>query len=268
MSIQIQEPAKQSVSLSEDPYALSPGSLTLKNKLGIRDALDLAECELVLSASRRAQGVPTGDYSWDHLKAIHHHLFQDVYAWAGEARTVDIKSYDGQPFTTAGDIEQAMQAIFKDLEKDSFLIGLDESEFAEKSAQYYARMNAVHPFRSGNGRAVRQFLEELANNNGLKLNWKNTSRSEWNLASKEAMAGNSGRIRTIMKSVTQQRELELAASRGMTSTERQRSAEQGIKLIVKNIKEGKGLGNQSDLSDVSDFTDDNLSDRGGGMSMD
>ncbi|WP_374942013.1 hypothetical protein [Sphingomonas sp.] len=67
-----------------------PGCETLRNKLGINDAerLDYHEREIV--AQRARQGCPTGDFDLNHLQAIHHHLFQDIYEWAGQLRTVDI----------------------------------------------------------------------------------------------------------------------------------------------------------------------------------
>jgi len=73
----------------DDPY-LYLGSTALRNLRGITDAdrLDYVERELV--AQRIAEGAPTGGFDLAHLRAIHRHFFQDLYAWAGEVRTVEI----------------------------------------------------------------------------------------------------------------------------------------------------------------------------------
>ena len=72
-----------------DPY-LHPDRPVLRNKLGIFDArrLDLVERQLV--TQRIAEGVHAGVFDLAHLRAIHHHLFQDIYDWAGEVRTVEL----------------------------------------------------------------------------------------------------------------------------------------------------------------------------------
>ena len=73
----------------EDPYVY-PGTDILKNKLNIKDADELQDVEKKLVAIRSKQGFPPGRFDYAHLKAIHKHLFQDVYAWAGQERTVNI----------------------------------------------------------------------------------------------------------------------------------------------------------------------------------
>ena len=81
--------------MSDDPY-LWPGTATLRNKLGILDGdlLDYHERELVTQRTR--QGVPGGNFDLAHLRAIHLHLFQDVYDWAGQIRTVEMSKGGSQ----------------------------------------------------------------------------------------------------------------------------------------------------------------------------
>ena len=67
-----------------------PDDIVLRNRLDIRDAPTLEAAERQLVAQRLLEPVPVGDVDLAHLKAIHHHLFQDVYAWAGDVRTVEI----------------------------------------------------------------------------------------------------------------------------------------------------------------------------------
>ena len=72
-----------------DPYLIS-GTKVLRNRLGISDARRFDRIERRLVADRIAEGAPLGAFDLPHLRAIHRHLFQDVYDWAGELRTVEI----------------------------------------------------------------------------------------------------------------------------------------------------------------------------------
>lgn len=72
-----------------DPY-LYPGTTVLRNKLGLRDAAVLDRAERNLVRLRHREGVPRGAFDLEHLRAIHRHLFQDLYDWAGELRTVEV----------------------------------------------------------------------------------------------------------------------------------------------------------------------------------
>jgi|ERR1700724_1514040 cell filamentation protein len=62
-----------------------PGTTVLKNKLNLTDADELAAFEAEVSDARADEEAPGGDLDYAHFKAIHRHLFQDVYDWAGEA---------------------------------------------------------------------------------------------------------------------------------------------------------------------------------------
>ena len=63
-----------------------PNSPVLRNKLDLRDADALERAERLLVQQRIEEGIPRGNFSLDHLQAIHRHLFQDVYEWAGDIR--------------------------------------------------------------------------------------------------------------------------------------------------------------------------------------
>ena len=82
--------------MSDDPYVY-PGTNVLKNKLGLHDADALDRAERGLVRLRIQEGAPTGEFDLAHLRTIHRHLFQDVYDWAGELRTLEI-SKDGNQF--------------------------------------------------------------------------------------------------------------------------------------------------------------------------
>ena len=105
----------------------------------------------------------------DSLFEIHKHLFQDIYAWAGKKRTVEI-SKDGKQFFPTSHFDNAFRYIdqliseFKKIPKDNKKI------LAEKLAKILDNVNYLHPFREGNGRTQREFLRLLALEKGLTLN--------------------------------------------------------------------------------------------------
>ncbi|MDR3526080.1 MAG: Fic family protein [Rhizomicrobium sp.] len=104
-----------------------------------------------------------------HYQAIHHHLFQDIYAWAGRFRTVRIGK-SGSAFCYPENIAVEMAALFADLKKRKFFDGLSANEFAKEAAQFLSTLNAIHPFREGNGRTQTAFIALVANHAGHPLN--------------------------------------------------------------------------------------------------
>jgi cell filamentation protein len=67
-----------------------PGTSVLKNRLDIRNQSDLDEYELAIFLTCADEDWPAGQLDYEHYKALHHHLFQDVYEWAGKQRTIRI----------------------------------------------------------------------------------------------------------------------------------------------------------------------------------
>ncbi len=105
----------------------------------------------------------------ESLFAIHRHLFQDIYPWAGKKRNVEI-SKDGKQFFPTTHFENAYRFIdtliseYKKIPKKNKLL------LAEKLAEILDNLNYLHPFREGNGRAQREFIRLLALEKGLQLN--------------------------------------------------------------------------------------------------
>ncbi|MBX3453170.1 Fic family protein [Ferrovibrio sp.] len=144
----------------EDPY-LYRGTNTLRNRLGLRDPAQLEAAELELSSLRAEEPLPSGRFSSTHYRNIHRHLFRDVYAWAGHYRTIRTAK-GGNWFCFPEHIRQQMNALFDQLRGDSFLRDLDENIFVEKAAIFLGELNAIHPFREGNGRIQLTFLDLIA----------------------------------------------------------------------------------------------------------
>ena len=170
--------------MSDDPYVY-PGTTVLKNKLNIRDAalLDYHERELVTQRTR--EGIPKGDFDLAHLQAIHRHLFQDVYDWAGKIRTVEI-SKGGHQFQFRQYVRTGMDYVHRQLIAADYLKGLSRPDFAAKAGEVIGNVNYVHPFREGNGRTQLQYLKQLAERAGHTLDSTRIKRDEWYHASREA----------------------------------------------------------------------------------
>jgi cell filamentation protein len=143
-----------------DPYCY-PGTTILINRLGTQDHATLEAFEAEMTSDRASEPLPSGRVGYTHYCAIHRHLFQDVYAWAGKIRTVRIAK-DGSAFCYPEHIDAQMRRLFAALAKARHLKGLDAGAFASKAAHFLAELNAIHPFREGNGRAQLSFLTVLA----------------------------------------------------------------------------------------------------------
>jgi cell filamentation protein len=154
-----------------DDYCYS-GTTVLKHKLNLTVAGELAAFEAEVSDARADEEAPTGDFDYAHFKAIHRHLFQDVYDWAGEARTVRI-SKDNSMFCYPENIDSEATKLFAKLKADKFMQGLSSQDFAKQAAHFLAELNATHTFREGNGRAQLSFFLLLADQAGHSLDFDN-----------------------------------------------------------------------------------------------
>jgi cell filamentation protein len=152
-----------------DPYCYT-GTFVLKNKAGIRTEAKLQAFELEMTTLRSRLRLPSGDCDPAHYRAVHHHLFQDVYTWAGRYRTVRTAK-EGNVFCYPEHIESQMQRLFLRLEGDAFKPGATLADFTEAAASFLGELNAIHPFREGNGRAQLSFLNLIAGRAGYTLDF-------------------------------------------------------------------------------------------------
>src|SRR5712691_145198 len=106
-----------------DPYCY-PGTSVLINRAGLRDQAELEEFEGEMTALRFREPLPSGRLSYRRYLAVHRHLFQDVYRWAGKIRTVRIFKQDSV-FCYPEHIDREMQRLFAGLAKQRYLRGLD-----------------------------------------------------------------------------------------------------------------------------------------------
>ena len=185
---------------NRDRY-LDAASGVLKNRLNITDeaALENAEASFVAWRSYElAQKLLKGKFDLNHLKALHRYLFGDVYTWAGKLRDIDITKGDNF-FAHHSHIESAAKPIFSELAAENYLEGLSEAAFSERAAHYLGEINALHPFREGNGRAQREFISHLAYKNGYFIEWENVSQSEMIQGSIESFNGDCSKFTTYIR---------------------------------------------------------------------
>lgn len=157
-----------------DPYSEPNG--VLRNSLGITDATELSEAEADIAAVELAildaEPLP-GSYDLAHLQAFHRQIFGSVYPWAGELRTVEISK--GTSFCPSIHIVSFAKGVFHKLADNGHLQGLDRLEFIRALADLYGDVNAIHPFREGNGRNQRAFLAREA---GYTISWQDMDQEE------------------------------------------------------------------------------------------
>jgi cell filamentation protein len=140
----------------DDPYAY-PGTSVLRNLLDIRDAGILEAFEVEISTLRAEEPLPPGTFDPTHYCSIHRHLFQDVYEWAGQYRTVRT-SKGGNAFCYPEHIPAQMDVLFRSIRGGESFAEKSRREFLKEAARFLGELNAIHPFREGNGRAQLAFL--------------------------------------------------------------------------------------------------------------
>jgi len=175
---------------ARDPYSY-PDVDVLRNKAGIRDAEKLRQFEYRKTLNRALEIDRTPiqrGFDLKHLQDIHHHLFQDVYDWAGKIRTVNI-SKEGSAFARTHLIESYGGWIFGELKKENFLQNLEKPQFVKRLSHHFAEINALHPFREGNGRSTREFISQLAKSAGYEVDYTKVGKDRWNSAARASFQG-------------------------------------------------------------------------------
>jgi cell filamentation protein len=166
------------------------------NKLGITDREQLSAAEYKITHLRNAQLTLTpipGAFDLDHLRHIHKHVFQDVYAWAGQERTLTFSKRDPQEpwwkgrFARHDQIPAIAKSIGEDLRAWNNLKGLAPKEFGIKFAAVYIKLNHMHPFPEGNGRAAQIFIAQLAKEAGYTIDSRKVDPKDWNQAAARSM---------------------------------------------------------------------------------
>lgn len=151
--------------------------MTLENNLGISDSTELARVEEKLSKKKAVELFESGLLdslqagTYNALAEIHRHLFEDIYGFAGKVRDVNIAkgTFRFAPL-------MYLQAAIENVEK------MPQSTFDE-IIEKYVEMNVVHPFREGNGRSARIWLDQMLKKElNLVIDWSKIDKDDYLLA--------------------------------------------------------------------------------------
>lgn len=151
--------------------------MTIQNKLGITDSFELAQAEERISKQKAIELFESGRLNkldagtFESLSEIHRFLFEDIYDFAGEIRTVNIAKGNFR-FAPLMYLTEALKNIDE----------MPQSDF-EQIIEKYVEMNIAHPFREGNGRSMRIWLDLMLKKEIKKVvDWSRVDKEDYLLA--------------------------------------------------------------------------------------
>lgn len=168
-----------------------PDTTVLINKLGLKtqEALDEAERIAVsLHSIEIEQSSPKGRFDFAYYCALHKRLFEDLYDWAGELRTINL-SKKGTHFYSVEELRRLGEAMFQRLQAAHEFCGLSRTAFVSEISDFYNDINLLHPFREGNGRTQRLFFTLLIHRAGYDIQFANCDTNEFMVATIYAAQG-------------------------------------------------------------------------------
>ena len=145
-----------------------PGTGVLRNKLGITDSAALLKASTDSTVLRLAElhaSPIRGGFDSAHLQAIHHHLYQDHYDWAGHLRSIDANN------VSASQVDKSLNSVLDRLARENHLKGLSAEEWPGSASAYLYDVGTIQPFLAGNNITLQEFAVELAHKNNLSLQW-------------------------------------------------------------------------------------------------
>ena len=173
------------------PDTIDPltGIGTLRNLYDERDARVLSRMEYTDTTVRAVQlgngevDVPR-TFDGEHLRAIHRHLFQDVYEWAGEYRTVEMSKGPGRGFgeVKTGEVDRYLSDA-RQLVTSTDWAKISRNDFVATASTVFAYVNQAHPFREGNGRTSKVFMAHVAEQSPYRFDFARVSPEQWNAGS-------------------------------------------------------------------------------------
>lgn len=184
---------------------LMPGSTVLRTVAELTDPTAVAIFERIVSADAEAalrENLDRGrSLDLAHLDDIHGHLFGEVYPFAGQHRYVDTQKpgQTGESFLHHRWIGTYADAVIDQLRTEGNLTSLTEpGQWADRGAYYQAALLHAHPYREGNGRSVRLWLEDLAAGAGHTLDWTRSSPGRNNTVAIAAAHGDYEPMRALL----------------------------------------------------------------------
>lgn len=157
-----------------------PDTNVLKNKLNIKDNELLKKAEEEITSVKQLellQNPIKGNFTKTHLFSIHKFIFEDIYVFAGKIRKEQISKADTL-FYPPGLVDSELDKVFVKIKEDRMIKEKDKNKIFDNLAYVMAELNIIHPFREGNGRAIREFIRLMAKKTDLNLNWGNAPKNE------------------------------------------------------------------------------------------
>lgn len=188
----------------DDKYTYPGSGGVLVNTAGYRTHAQLDEAmndvASVTMAEVRAEPVPARpDYAY--LRSIHERMFGDlVPGIAGRLRDVDVQATGtGITYCRPEYIEANLTALFGKLDRENYLVGLDADTFAERLADRWGELSAIHPYRDGNTRSQSTYVSAIAERAGHPIDWERVDVDELRTARLHAVAGNDRPLATYLR---------------------------------------------------------------------
>lgn len=175
---------------SWDSYFWEPGGPVLRNLYGERDGDALAQREYAETSAQqfdieRGAVAISRTYDAAHLRAIHKQLFGNVYEWAGQYRTVSIRKNLSE-FAHPSDVSKYVNDASRLVHAAGWST-MDRDQFAAAAAEVFAYVNQAHPFREGNGRTAKLFLQHVSELSPYRIDYSpavcGVTPEMWNQAS-------------------------------------------------------------------------------------
>ena len=193
-----------SYDIDVDPY-INPKTGILFNKVGAKTQkqLDKAEAEItyiVIATLTIGSRPDTLTFNTQLILDIHKEVFRDIYKWAGLTRTHDI-SKGTSYFAHAQFIQSSLDSLTRELQNDTRFQSDNTDDVVNGLTHYYAELNAIHPFREGNGRTARTFLRLLALKNGYDIEWAKMEKDANIQASIESIKGNNVPLHAMLSPI-------------------------------------------------------------------
>lgn len=202
------------------------GTWVMKNRLNIRsrDDLELVEKKIAtLKSFSLHDATQNMGFGLDRLKAIHKHLFEDLYDWAGQERDFEAKKFSNtQTFMDPSEFQDTFAEIEQDLiESGWFEEGykVSQDEFSSKIADIYTKVNSAHPFPEGNGRAAREYLKAIGAEVGYTVDFDMTSKEAWYDAAKKSFEGNKAPLKILFKEISSESDVVVTAELDMSQAQ-------------------------------------------------
>lgn len=159
----------------DDKYTYPGSGGVLVNRLGIQDAgrLDHALNDYASVAWVHLRQLPPPERpGFDYLQTIHREMFGSLLDWAGELRETDVQATGtGIPYARPEYIPESLKSLFRRLEREDFLSGLDPAQFTDRLADRWGELSAIHPFRDGNTRSQSAYISAIAERAGHPIDW-------------------------------------------------------------------------------------------------